>query len=269
MNRGSTAGLGSDALTSMQQDLAEKGYAVFEQVISREPLAELHTRLLEAYENAPRFEGGGSILGHLNCFPGEAARFIYDELRECGLVEAVVSARPGRCSDMFARVNWNLPGSSDQHWHMDGTFVGDFIICNVAIVDIDPTNGPTEVIPGSHRQFYPYWRFVKERKTRMATPVILRQGDIMVRTSTLWHRGTANRSNAIRPMMSLSFGEKEAGPEDPFEVNGGAVTFYPNWYRNATRADILRERMEKALPITRSAGRLARSLLRPRGYESY
>jgi hypothetical protein len=270
MNRqSSTATLTSEALIAMQQNLFEKGFAILEGVVSREPLEELHLRLLDAYRTSPRFAGGGSILGHLNCFPGESARFIYDELRECGLVEAIIASRPGKFNDMFARVNWNLPRSSAQHWHMDGTFVNQFIICNVAIVDTDRTNGPTEVIPASHHEFCPYWRFVAERRSRFSIPVELRRGDVMVRTSTLWHRGTANRSGAVRPMMSLSFGEKEAGPEDPFGIDGGAITFYPNWYSNASRADVYRERLEKALPITRSVGRLAKSLRGGRGYDSY
>jgi Phytanoyl-CoA dioxygenase (PhyH) len=261
--------LSGEALGALQEGLTEKGFAVLEGIVSKEPLAEFHVQLLEAYQTSARFAGGGSILGHLNCFPGEAGRFVYDELRRCGLVDAILAARPGRCNDMFARVNWNLPGSSAQHWHMDGTFVSDFVICNVAIVDVDRRNGPTEVIPRSHQQFYPYWRFVAERKARRSIPVPLRRGDVLVRTSTLWHRGTANRSGCVRPLMSLSFGEKEAEPEDPFAVNGGGIAFYPNWYSNATRADILRERLEKSLPLTRSAGRLAKSLLGERGYDSY
>jgi hypothetical protein len=270
MNRQGTASkLSSEALRAIQQDLPEKGYAVLEAIVSQERLAEFHVQLLRAYQSSEKFTGGGSILGHLNCFPGEAGRFIYDELRECGLVDAVLAGRPGKCNDMFARVNWNLPRSSAQHWHMDGTFVSDFMICNVAIIDVDVSNGPTEVIPGSHRRFYPYWRFVAERRARLSTPVPLRRGDVLVRTSTLWHRGTANRSGSVRPLMSLSFGEKEAGPQDPFAVNGGGIIFYPNWYSNATKGDILRERVEKALPITRSAGRLAKSLLGERGYDSY
>jgi ectoine hydroxylase-related dioxygenase (phytanoyl-CoA dioxygenase family) len=170
---------------------------------------------------------------------------------------------------MFARVNWNLPGSSAQHWHMDGTFSDDFILCNIAIIDITRSNGPMEVIPGSHAEFYPFWRFTMERRAREATPILLDQGDILIRTSTLWHRGTPNRSNAVRPMMSLSFGEKEATEEDPFKVGGGGISFYPNWYRNSSELHVLRERLEKALPASRSAGRLAKSLLRPRGFESY
>jgi hypothetical protein len=270
MNRhGTVPKLTSEAIRAIEQDLPENGYAVLEGIVSREPLAELHLRLLEAYQSSEKFAGGGSILGHLNCFPGEEARFVYEELGESGLVDAILAGRPGRCNDMFARVNWNLPHSSAQHWHMDGTFVNDFIVCNVAIIDVDRSNGPTEVIPGSHRRFYPYWRFVAERTARLSIPVPLRRGDVLVRTSTLWHRGTANRSGSVRPLMSLSFGEKEAGPEDPFAVNSGGITFYPNWYSNATRADVLRERLEKALPITRSAGRLAKSLLGERGYDSY
>ena len=270
MNRQSSAtNTDGGAFTAVQRDLANDGYAVLKGVVPREPLAELHLQLLDAYQASAKFAGGGSIMGHLNCFPGEAARLIYEALRDCGLVAAIIASRPGKPNDMFARVNWNLPGSCAQHWHMDGTFVRDFIICNVAIIDIDRINGPTEVIPGSHRQFCPYWRFVTERRTRLSAAVPLHQGDVLIRTSTLWHRGTPNRSGAVRSLMSLSFGEKEAGPEDPFETNGGGITFYPNWYDNATRADILRERLEKTLPVTRSAGRLAKSLLGDRGYDSY
>src|SRR5262249_16121649 len=99
--------------------------------------------------------------------------------------------------------------------------------------------------------------------------VVLGQGDVLVRTSTLWHRGTPNCSEAARPMMSVSFGEKQATGEDPFHVNGGGITFYPNWYSNAGRVDIVREPVDKFFPITRSAGRFVKSLLRPHGYDAY
>lgn len=254
---------------TLTQDLQRDGFSVLRGVVSKEPLTELKLRLLDAYMGWPKFVGGGSIMGHLNCFPGEAARFVFDELVDYGLIDLILSLRAGAPNEMFARVNWNLAGSSAQHWHMDGTFVADFLLCNIAIIDIDATNGPMEVIPGSHTRFIPYWRFVAERQARNARAVILEQGDVLIRTSTLWHRGTPNRSDSVRPMMSLSFGEKEAQPQDPFRVNDGEVTFYPNWYRNSTRLDVLRERVEKRLPIVRSTGRLAKSVLRPRGYESY
>jgi hypothetical protein len=256
-------------LLEVEEDLKRQGYAILRGIVSTDLLVELNLELSEAYRTGPKFEGGGSILGHLNCYPGEAARFVYDDLRDCGLVDAILAMRSGRRNDILARVNWNLAGSSAQHWHMDGTFVDDFVICNVAVVDVDMRNGPMEVVPGSHSRYYPFWQFVLERRNREAVPVLLEQGDVLVRLSTLWHRGTPNLSDVVRPLMSVSFGEDGAPTGDPFQVSGGGIRFYPNWYRNSSRLDIYRERVEKAFPITRSAGRLAKSLLRPRGYDSY
>jgi hypothetical protein len=268
-NSGSKVKLASEALRVMEEDLKQNGYAIARGVVSSERLTELNLQLNEAYRSSAKFQGGGSILGHLNCFPGEAGRFVLDDLNDSGLIDALLAMRSGRRNDMFARVNWNLPGSGAQHWHMDGTFIDDFLLCNVAIIDIDKTNGPTEVIPGSHSQFCPFWRFALERKAQHSVPVVLNQGDVLVRTSTLWHRGTPNRSGTARPMMSVSFGEKEATEADPFQVNDGRITFYPNWYSNSRRVHIVRERVERTLPITRSAGRFVKSLLRPRGYDVY
>ena len=35
-----------------------------------------------------------ALSGHLNCFPGERARFVYDEIAEFGIVDLVRSYRP-------------------------------------------------------------------------------------------------------------------------------------------------------------------------------
>jgi hypothetical protein len=94
------------------------------------------------------------------------------------------------------------------------------------------------------------------------------QGDVLLRKSTLWHRGMPNRTTSPRPMMSVTFGETSAPNEDPFEGNGNGIVFYPNWYRPG-RAGSLRERIEVAVPITRSTVRFARSLIGRRGYSSY
>jgi hypothetical protein len=257
------------AVSAMEDELRRIGYSILRGVVSKRHLSELNEQLIEAYRSSPKFEGGGSILGHLNCYPGEAGRFVFEELRDCGLIDAMLAMRVDRRNDMFARVNWNLSGSAAQHWHMDGTFIEDFLLCNIAIIDITKRNGPMEVIPGSHAEFCPFWRFSLERRARLAVPVLLEQGDVLIRTSTLWHRGTPNRSGAVRPMMSLSFGEKEATDVDPFLANGGDISFYPNWYSNSSSVDVLRERVERALPISRSAGRLVKSVLRPHGYDSY
>ena len=68
----------------LKQAYAEDGYLVFPNLVSRELLTRLHQRLAQEFETQKRsgglFAGGGLISGHLNCFPGESARFAYDAL---------------------------------------------------------------------------------------------------------------------------------------------------------------------------------------------
>ena len=65
------------------------------------------------------FKGGGLVSGHLNCFPGEGSRFVYDELAERGVVDLVRSYRPDIADSVRATLNFNLPGSVAQHYHID------------------------------------------------------------------------------------------------------------------------------------------------------
>ena len=257
--------LSPEALALLKQELADNGYTVIRSVVSKELLTEFNARLVRAYDESRKFEGGGTIFGHLNCYPGEASRFIYDELENYGIVEAVRAMRHGKRSNLRAQVNYNLPGSSPQHYHMDSLFADEFLLCNVAIVDTDVINGAIDVLPTTHREFYPYWQFVLERKSKLSTRVLLEQGDLMVRTSNLWHRGMPNKTGTVRPMMALLFGEAGTDDGDPFQAYGSDIFFYPNWYSNETRLGILRERIESVLPVTRSAYRFGRSLLRPGG----
>ncbi|HLZ10254.1 MAG TPA: phytanoyl-CoA dioxygenase family protein [Chloroflexota bacterium] len=260
--------ISDEVLRDLRQNLDEKGYFVIPEVVSKDRLAKFNARIVEEYERAAKFSGGGSISGHLNCFPGEDARFIYDEIEEHGIGDAIRALRPGVSNDVRPTLNFNLPGSAPQHYHMDGVYVEEYIICNVAVVDTDLVNGAIDLLPSTNREFYPFWRYAFTRRYRLTTRVPMKQGDVLLRTSTLWHRGMPNSSQYPRPMMSLTFGEKSAPGGDPFETNGGKMIFYPNWY-GTSRLGALRERIEVAAPITRSTVRFARSLVGNRGYSTY
>jgi hypothetical protein len=60
-------------LAEVRQGLDKDGYCIVPGVVSRDLLNSFNQRILEAYSRAPRFKGGGSLSGHLNCYPGEAA----------------------------------------------------------------------------------------------------------------------------------------------------------------------------------------------------
>jgi hypothetical protein len=87
--------LSAEDLLALRRDLDDRGYSVVKDVVAKDQLAEFNANLLEAYDQAAKFKGGGSISGHLNCFPGEGARFIYDRIEECGLGEAIRGMREG------------------------------------------------------------------------------------------------------------------------------------------------------------------------------
>jgi ectoine hydroxylase-related dioxygenase (phytanoyl-CoA dioxygenase family) len=257
-------------LEKFSQTFDEQGYLVFKGVVPRDQLADLRAKIVEEFEESKRsgklFAGGGQISGHLNCFPGEVSRFTYEALEQRGIVEVV---RQLYQKPMALRVscNLNLPKSVAQHYHMDGVFTEDFMIANVAVVDTDLVNGAIDVLPGTHRRFYEFWRYAMHRCYRLSKRLPLEQGDVLVRTSRLWHRGMPNKSLAPRPMVALTFGEKVAPQGDAFSVKEGKISFDPNWFTPSLLGR-LRERTFVTAPITYSAYRLARSLVGKKGYDS-
>jgi ectoine hydroxylase-related dioxygenase (phytanoyl-CoA dioxygenase family) len=257
-------------LEKFSHTYAEQGYLVLRDIVSREKLAELKAQIFDAFEGAKRsgqlFSGGGNISGHLNCFPGQSSRFALEALEERGVVE-LIKQLYNKPMPLRVSSNLNLPKSVAQHYHQDGVFAEDFMIANVAVVDTDLVNGAIDVLPGTHKRFYEFWRYAIQRRYKLTTRLPLSAGDVLVRTSRLWHRGMPNNSATPRPMLAFTFGEKVAPKGDPFAVNEGKVSFDPNWFRPDFLGR-LRERTFVTAPITYSAYRFARSLVGQKGYDT-
>jgi hypothetical protein len=233
-------------------------------MVSQERLIELHTTLSREFDRASEsgelFSGGGMVSGHLNCFPGAAARFAYDTLEQRGIIDLLRQLHPNVMRMPNVGCNFNLPGSHTQHWHTDRPFASDFMIANVAVVATSIENGATDVIPGTHRQFYKYTRFVLERCERNSRRVLLNRGDVLIRNSNVWHRGMTNHTEAPRPMLAFTWEDGGSNDQDPFSADGGRVKFLPNWFK-LTPMGRLRERLFVKVPAVYTALRLARSLV--------
>jgi hypothetical protein len=259
----------TEQLSDVRRGLYDDGYSIIRGVVSNDVLESFNRQIVEAYSRAPRFQGGGSISGHLNCFPGEAARPIYGQLEGQGILDAIYDACPHLPHAVRMTTNFNLPGSVAQHYHMDGVYTEDYVLCNVAVVDTDVANGAIDLLPSTHLDFYPFWKYALRHTYRLTTRIPMAQGDVLLRRSTLWHRGMPNTSRDPRPMFALVVGERYVDPsQDPFGRNCGQMEFYANWYSTG-RLGALRERVEVAAPWTRSVVRFARSLNGKRGYSSY
>jgi hypothetical protein len=251
-------------LEGLKARFAEDGYLIFKNVVPKDRLTRLHQQLSQAFEEAKQsgklFAGGGTISGHLNCSPGEAARFAYESVEQAGIIDLIKALNPKATRLPNVGCNFNLPHSVAQHYHADRNFLDHFMICNVAVVDTTIENGAIDMIPGTHKKFYKYWRFAMERAYRGSTRLEAKQGDVLIRTSNVWHRGMPNFTNQPRPMLAFTWedgGNKEA---DPFKANGGGITFRTNWYQPTTLGR-LRERTFVTAPITYSTYRFVTSLM--------
>jgi len=264
-------GLTSQTVEELSKAYARDGYVVVKGVVSRPKLAELHANILETFENKKRsgelMAGGGLFSGHLNCFPGEGSRFVYEDLRDAGLLDFIKLIFPKPTGNPFVGCNLNLPNSVVQHYHVDSSYRNEFMIANVAVVDTEIANGAIELVPGTHRRFYKYWRFAVERQQRNGVRISMKQGDVLIRSSNLWHRGMPNRTSVARPMVALRFVEGgNVAVTDSFREGDGSIAFHENWFR-PTLLGRLRERTFIAAPLSYDAYRFVRSLIGNKGYD--
>ena len=255
---------------TLKQTFTDQGYLVFRDVVSRERLSELRAKILEEFERASRsgslFSGGGLISGHLNCFPGAGSRFAYEALEEHGIIDLIKTLFPKAVRPPNVGCNFNLPNSVAQHYHADRNFIDHFMIANVAVVDTNVENGAIDLVPGTHKKFYKFWRFAVERPHRASIRIPMNQGDVLVRTSNVWHRGMPNRTTVARPMLAFTWEDGGSTQADPFTAGDGKIVFRQNWY-NPNLLGRMRERTFVAAPISYSAYRFVTSLVGTKGYD--
>ena len=250
-----------DAVAAQRESFLKSGYLVFERVVDERQLIDLTGRIRGEFERVKSsgqlFAGGGTVSGHLNCFPGAASRFVLDQLQAAGIIDLV-----GALSETALRApnigcNLNLPGSFAQNEHVDGYAAQPFLVVNVACVETNLENGAMEILSGTHRTESKYWRILLERPERVR--LTMRPGDVVIRPSALWHRGMPNHTQHARPMLAFTWEDGGSQLEDPYAVHQGQITFLPNRYQTDW-ASRLRERTFVALPSVGVAVRAVRSL---------
>lgn len=244
-------------LTPQQTDdlagrFATEGLLLLPKVVSSERLAQLRDDLLAEFARVKSagklFSGGGTISGHLNCFPGERSRFVYETLCDAGIIDLVRRVSPQAVRLPNVGCNLNLPGSSAQNFHIDGYAATAFMTINVAVVDTTITNGAMQATPRSQLRDYKYWEFALARLP--AKRMEMSAGDVLLRPSSLWHRGMPNRSKAIRPMLGLTWEDGGSTLADPYSINDGKIAFFPNRYTQ----DLVGKLRERAFAMSPSLG---------------
>jgi len=248
-------------MPDLSSRFAREGYVTLPNIVSKARLAalteELRGEFTRAKANGELFSGGGMISGHLNCFPGAQSRFVYDELEQYGVFDLVRKLSPSATRMPNIGCNLNLPNSGAQNPHADGLAASAFIIVNVAPIDTDLENGAMEATPGTHLHEYKYWQYAFSGKP--AIRMRMSAGDVVVRSSVLWHRGMPNKSKAARPMLAFTWENGGSEFANPYTAHNGRITFLTNRYAQNLSGRI-RERAFTKLPALGTGYLFMRSL---------
>ena len=207
-----------------------------------------------------RFASSGAMAGHLNLALGPSGRGLLDCLVKAGVPQLIDEVAGTPMALAQAAGNLNLPGSNHQNFHIDGPFAECTVIANVCLVATDNSNGATELVAESHQRELAYWRFRADRWPQRSVRPALNPGDVLLRPSTLWHRGTPNLSQVPRPMAAFVWAP--ARQVDPLAVErelSRPLTIYGNKFYGRWRRT--KEFTAVRLPWLDEAVRLGRSAL--------
>ena len=91
----------------------------------------------------------------------------------------------------------SLDGAPCQQWHPDSEFQTGLLNVFVPLVDLTPSNGPTQLALGSHRTPRPCWP--------PTVAPLLEAGSMLVFDWRVWHRGLGNTSGAERPLVYVTY----------------------------------------------------------------
>lgn len=180
---------------------------------------------LEADDALP--EQPGVAAGNLAIEAGSAGLPLIDALSAAGIAELAVELAGQPLTARGISGNLNLPGSRVQDFHMDGIRAERFMIVNVMLVDCGPENGSVELVEGSHDVPLAYHQLHREPWLGHRRQLTARQGDVLIRPSTLWHRGTTNPSATPRPMAAWIF---KPGTGAGLAPTDGPIRFFGNRY---------------------------------------
>ena len=204
--------------------LQTDGYVILPSLLSAAELDAIRAAL------APHLQG---LLPGRNDFEGYHSERVYALLAKSP-VFAKLAAHPlvlDVCEAMLG-ANFMLsaclainthPGETVQPLHYDDSFYQVprprppyGISAFWTIDEFTPDNGPTEIIPGSHRWgeqahrgdapgLTPGYEQIVDEDHPDLTPVLMPAGSLMLAMGTLWHRGGANRSNAPRLLITPQY----------------------------------------------------------------
>jgi ectoine hydroxylase-related dioxygenase (phytanoyl-CoA dioxygenase family) len=218
--------LKAETLVSAVEQVRLTGYVFFENVLPQDLVDEMHAAFLKIFyeksNTSPEETEVNSAHFRKNrtrLFLPFEEPFIVPQVLTSPFILPIIEEILGKdCVATYLAVDAPLPGSDYQAVHSDTLpFYPELAInlppagltMNVALVDVTEDNGPMEVWPtGTHLtpENLNKPKYV-QKVSKLSKPqrVLLPKGSLLIRDPRMWHRGTPNNSDHIRPILALSY----------------------------------------------------------------
>jgi hypothetical protein len=247
---------------------AKDGYLLIPGALPPGPCSDFGAAVIAEYDRLLgagwSFSGSGKLAGNLNIRMGTTGRALFEAFTKAGLPDLIAQLTDEPLEFSQAVGNFNLPGSCMQDFHMDGSFDRPVLIANICLVPTDKANGATEIVPQSHQADMSYWRFTHDGwRARVIQPAV-QPGDVLIRPSNLWHRGTPNHSASPRPMAAFAWTPRRFLQDGDICADlDGPLTIFANKYYGRFKA--VKEFVAARLPVLDEALRLGKAWLDDQG----
>ena len=228
--------LAPSKLAQLRDSFETNGYAVVSGLISAETCDLLLQSVLEDVAHIrtrpePTLHEQRTGIGHLQLGLRRYAPYVKSDLVANPLIESIIIELLGAGAWLgFYNGNVNCPGSGFQPLHLDRPFAWKSaeeaaaagqpwppptitVSCSVALFDITEANA-TEIYPGTHRETAviewprgdrPEYHPDLIEKWGPSGSMTIPAGGICFRDPRMWHRGVANQSDRVRPMIGLTY----------------------------------------------------------------
>lgn len=207
------------------------GFVAVREVMTPEQLSRIQTSVKQVIEQELKAdpERKGNRGHHRYSFGGQDHRPEWRMLIDLPTVLPILEAiwespdggwHPGRdftCGGTGG--DYSLPGAEIQYLHSDGRPViadphghisirdvpAPQISLNIMMVDFTEENGATRIVPCTQRSRAPIPSLAEEPQWMRECTICAPAGTALFRDVRCWHGGTANNSDHIRPMTTVSY----------------------------------------------------------------
>jgi len=211
-----------DLKASLLYGFKLNGYVVLRGFLPLDLIESLHAQVLPLLEGSIRRleKGDGTelrgprricidlppFIKHLGG-PLEDPRF-----RRNPVVEELADAVLGKWRYGVTKAECPLPGSQFMQWHADsddeyleGPVRTERFTFNVPLVDVNDTNAPMEIVPGSHRMHHVTTFLIDTIEQNHSVKLLTRRGDCILRDGNMLHRGMPHLAGPVRIMLDQTY----------------------------------------------------------------